>query len=522
MSGRRKERLAVRVARVIPALLNSRADGAGVRQTDADARRQRRWTSALWVAFILAPFAAKVAPAVAREAEAAWMKIPESPLPIGRTPRVLDPASGGTTVATVAPSERKSVDSLRAQEQILGPTPDSGATPFRDVCDIPMRVRVRAGWWINSVQLSCQGNSPRPIVMPRRGGDGGAEQIFELQSGERIVAVSGSYDGEYGEFVFSLQFHTDRRSSPVYGNGGPSKGLKPFRFDVPEGRRFSGLVGQSGAVRSSDGGMGDYLVSIGVIHVASTADLRITEPIATPDTLTVESAARLLCSDLNSLFAQFPFDRSATTDASLAQMTRLLAPESGTLWAFQRDYLDARLVKSGEQWIATGSAAGSLSAEFVTFFNSAARLSDFFFEGQASPHVQFFASVDVSTGAPATLTVNEQVTRSGPGRPPFAVQWPGPPALGDRTQPAQRTAELEVTLPGGAEERLAEASGDWALFHLIGSAAGLSSPSSGALNGEWLIGPSGRDGRVTTTFTFRSPLPIFMAAAPRCPERVIR
>jgi hypothetical protein len=92
-------------------------------------------------------------------------------------------------------------------------------------------VRVRQGYYIDAIQLTCQGAAASPL----RGGKGGGEQVFQLQPGERITAVSGSATAPGAPFVFSIQLHTDRRSSPEFGNHGPTKGQFPFRFQIPAG-----------------------------------------------------------------------------------------------------------------------------------------------------------------------------------------------------------------------------------------------------------------------------------------------
>jgi len=129
----------------------------------------------------------------------------------------------------------------------LGPAGGKdGGEAFTDLCENVVAVHVRAGWFIDAIQLVCLGPDGTPISSPRRGGAGGGESIFELQVGEHITGVSGSAMGPDAPFVFSVQFQTNRRSSPVYGNQGPTKGQEPFTFTVPAGGRFRGLFGRSG------------------------------------------------------------------------------------------------------------------------------------------------------------------------------------------------------------------------------------------------------------------------------------
>jgi serine/threonine protein kinase len=143
--------------------------------------------------------------------------------------------------------EREHQDSIkRAEEEArkplkLGPAGGAGGNLFSDICEDYVRgIRVRAGYWIDAVQLICRSGS-----QPLRGGAGGTEQTFWLRPGEYVTAIRGSALAPNLPYVFSLQIRTTYRSSPVYGNGGPTKGSVPFAFVVPAGRRFAGLWGKS-------------------------------------------------------------------------------------------------------------------------------------------------------------------------------------------------------------------------------------------------------------------------------------
>jgi hypothetical protein len=136
--------------------------------------------------------------------------------------------------------ERRRADGRGAQGP--GPAGSPEGTPFSDACDIA-EIRVNAGWWIDGVQVVCRGGG----AMPLRGGGGGSAAAFVLQPGERLRGISGSTHGAHGAYVYSLQFHTDRRSSPVYGNGNETdRGTRPFRFEVPAGAGAAGLTGSAG------------------------------------------------------------------------------------------------------------------------------------------------------------------------------------------------------------------------------------------------------------------------------------
>ena len=110
-----------------------------------------------------------------------------------------------------------------------------------DRCRDIKEVRVRAGWWIDSIQLVCHDGA-----QPRRGGAGGALHTFRLRPGEHITGISGRRRGPAGNFVYALQIHTNLRSSPVFGESGRHRGSRAFHFDVPNGHFLTGIETRSG------------------------------------------------------------------------------------------------------------------------------------------------------------------------------------------------------------------------------------------------------------------------------------
>jgi hypothetical protein len=94
--------------------------------------------------------------------------------------------------------------------------------------------------------------------MAQRGGTGGGRQLYQVPAGARITGISGKFDGSYGPKVYSIQIHTDRGSSPLFGGGGPDAGQTPYAFRVPDGYTFSGFFGRAS----------DALGAIGIVVVS--------------------------------------------------------------------------------------------------------------------------------------------------------------------------------------------------------------------------------------------------------------
>jgi hypothetical protein len=130
-------------------------------------------------------------------------------------------------------------------------------TPFSDM-EIPSRGRVSEVYvfsedYICAVQVQFAFSDNRAWMSPRRGGRGCQLNSFHLDLDEYIVGISGRYDAH----VNSLQIHTNKRMSPLFGGSG---GTQEYRIDLPAGNQAVGFVGRSG----------HYLNAIGLNFVPLT------------------------------------------------------------------------------------------------------------------------------------------------------------------------------------------------------------------------------------------------------------
>jgi hypothetical protein len=135
---------------------------------------------------------------------------------------------------------------IRLLPRILG---GGGGNQFSDLeglQHIPVgstvyEVRIRAGAFVDSIQIIHR--SGRNLIHPlsRHGGSGGNSYTFRLNSNieyiEKIIV-------RYGRFVDSIQIKTNLRFSPRYGGGG---GGKPVPLEDP-GTEIIGFHGRSGSL----------------------------------------------------------------------------------------------------------------------------------------------------------------------------------------------------------------------------------------------------------------------------------
>ena len=199
------------------------------------------------------------------------------------------------------------------------------------------------------------------------------------------------------------------------------------------------------------------------------------------------------------MLGKFPFNPDATTEATIAEVVGLLAPNSGQLAAFQLERLGEFMEKQGGKWVAKPGGAVVLSAPFVDFFNRATRVSDALFDGGSTPRLVFLAKADVSVLTPTvTLTQGTQRARFDQNAPPAQFVWPSSTG---------REATLLAQFKGERERPVARGTGEWAIFRLVAAATKVEG-SGGNLRGEWAATGKGAQ-PVGVQLTIDSGAPLF-------------
>ncbi len=125
----------------------------------------------------------------------------------------------------------------------LGPAGGLGGKPFGDYV-IPVGTRLReihiyANWCVDGLQLIFTYDKGRNSSLPRAGAGGGIHHVFFLGEDEYLLGISG----RSGWYIDNIQFHTNKRSSHVYGGIG---GEQDFYFQAQEGEEIVGIFGREG------------------------------------------------------------------------------------------------------------------------------------------------------------------------------------------------------------------------------------------------------------------------------------
>ncbi len=129
-----------------------------------------------------------------------------------------------------------------------------------------------------------------------------------------------------------------------------------------------------------------------------TASLRLLEdPITNVEALLrtlgpreLNGKGATLCAIYRPVLNKFPFNPTATPQATIADVNGLFHKPDGALWKFYDENLQKLLPKQGSQYVAVTVDGVTLTPSFVTFFNNAVAFADFAYAGSSpDPHFTY-------------------------------------------------------------------------------------------------------------------------------------
>jgi type VI protein secretion system component VasK len=182
-----------------------------------------------------------------------------------------------------------------------------------------------------------------------------------------------------------------------------------------------------------------------VVRVAPTAD--------------VNSGGAAFCAPFSTLDRKFPFNSSATDNASIDEVSTALQRGSGALW--NNETAQNLLVRQGPTWRAKPGAQPEPNPQFVNFYNRATRVSEALYnETGDGPSVAFGLRPQFSDGLDRVVVQVDsrraEFTPSNPAEQVFV--WNGPQA---------QTARISARV-NGVDVNVPEApNGSWALFRIM-------------------------------------------------------
>lgn len=186
-----------------------------------------------------------------------------------------------------------------------------------------------------------------------------------------------------------------------------------------------------------------------------------------------------LCSQMRTVWSKYPFNASATADATVDEVNGLLRKPDGALWQFYDTSLQKILVKQGSQYVPAMGSSITLNPAFVSFFNQVAALSDAFYPGGAQdPRLSYSLKHVPSEGVQSVgLRLDGQsATFTASDAAPKKFLWQS-----GGVHEARATVKL-----GGPDLTWSSNEGLWAVFRLFSKAEQFQ-PSGNGFISEWII-----------------------------------
>jgi type VI secretion system protein ImpL len=179
------------------------------------------------------------------------------------------------------------------------------------------------------------------------------------------------------------------------------------------------------------------------------------------DTPEINAGGKALCGGFRPVLNKFPFNPTATSEATLADVDGLFRKPDGLLWTFYEQKMQKVLTRQGTQYVPNPASKVTVNPAFLSFFNGAAAFAETLYgEGGQDPHFSYSLKPETTEGVQmVNLKVDGQTLSHTSGAAAafkkFTWQGSGP-----------HEAQLNVRF-GNTDLQFASGEGLWAAFHLF-------------------------------------------------------
>jgi type VI secretion system protein ImpL len=203
----------------------------------------------------------------------------------------------------------------------------------------------------------------------------------------------------------------------------------------------------------------------------------------------INAKARQFCSAYSALSNKFPFNPTASAEATLQEVGSIFRPGDGRLWLFYNESLQALMQKQGNQYVVNPAGGIALTPAFVAFFNNAAHFSEALYPaGSANPALRYSLTPQPSDQfKEMKVTIDGQTTKGMGSSATKSYVWPGS---------GEHNVRISAKLSGGSDFEFQNRDGLWALFRFFADADRWNRSGSGSTL-EWVV-RQGREGRPVT------------------------
>jgi type VI secretion system protein ImpL len=164
------------------------------------------------------------------------------------------------------------------------------------------------------------------------------------------------------------------------------------------------------------------------------------------------------CAQVGSVLAKFPFNPSATAQATPQEVATVFKPGTGALWTYYNASLAAVLTRQGSDYVPTPGASIQVSPQFLSFFNRAAKVSDALFpQGASEPRFTFSLRSTLTEGVSGAVVAIDGAQNEYAKGAQHTYTWSANPA---------GLAWVGGT-SGTSKQWLQQYQGTWAVFQLF-------------------------------------------------------
>lgn len=191
-----------------------------------------------------------------------------------------------------------------------------------------------------------------------------------------------------------------------------------------------------------------------------------------------------LCEAFRSLASKYPFNPTATLEASPEELRSFFQPASGTLWAYYDANYKNLLLRQGSDFV-VGNSPVHIPPGFLAFLHRSAIITDALFppgSQAAAPHLAFTLHQPLNNSIDRLNLEIQGKTLSGPGGSSQQFVWPGEGLQGVR---------LSVSYSGGNQFVFPAWPGAWGVFRFFQDARRFT-PNGTGYELEWPLEYNGR------------------------------
>jgi type VI secretion system protein ImpL len=201
---------------------------------------------------------------------------------------------------------------------------------------------------------------------------------------------------------------------------------------------------RNGFVPDQAGGMDKTSYALLEAPIVSTKNLAAQAPAQAAG-----GAARNFCSQIAPLMAKFPFNPQAAQEATTEEVAQVFSPGQGSFSQFYNASLRTLIVQQGSQYMAAPGSVVRINPAFLSFLNSAQKISTNLFPAGGNQPSLDFSLTEVKSGAEAELNIDGKQIKTGGQNASF--HWVSQPSSRITLNTQKNTAPVMT--------------GPWAVFH---------------------------------------------------------